>query len=520
MNEAFAVELKQYESPDENYRGREGPIHIPNELQNIVVGIFGLDNRKMARPLIKKVDNTTSPSQNTSALTPPQVSKLYGFPNVPNLANQTIAIFEFGGGFNHTDINTYFNDLNIPVPSISVINVDGQGNNPGPVSDGYSVETNLDISVAGSAAPGAKLAVYFAPWTEQGWIDVVTTSIHDAVNKPSVISISYGWPEFGTFNGLTWTASNIENVSTTFQEAAAMGVTILVSSGDNGSSCGVPGGKAHVLYPGSDPYVTCVGGTTISNVNGTTFSENTWTPTGGGISDVFQPPPPWQAWANVPPSVNDRHRGRGVPDVAGNADPASGYVLQFNGQKIGPYGGTSAAAPMFAALISILNADLGEPLGYINPNLYAFAGNYVYRNIADNASNASGGAPGYNSVAGWNACTGFGSIVGISMENALRGVGLPPALVAFDNNLYMIWKGVERDDRVFFSSFNGNSWVPQRQVPGILSSTGVALAIFNNKLYMAWKGKLADEGIYYTSFNGTTWAPQQIVSGIGNQYRS
>ncbi len=204
--------------------------------------------------------------------------------------NQTIGIFEFGGGYELSDVQLFYHSVNLPAPSVTAISVDGQPNAPG--GDDYTIETLLDIDVAGSAAP-AKLAVYFAPWTEQGWVDVVTTAIHDTTNNPSVISVSYGWPENDTFGSLTWSLAAIEAVNATFKEAAAMGVTLVVSSGDSGSGCGVGDEKAHVLYPGSDPYVTCVGGTTISNVSGSNFTENTWNDngvTGGGISDIFYPP--------------------------------------------------------------------------------------------------------------------------------------------------------------------------------------------------------------------------------------
>jgi kumamolisin len=143
-----------------------------------------------------------------------------------------------------------------------------------------------------------------------------------------------------------------------------------------------------VQYPGSDPYVTCCGGTTISNVAGLNFTENVWNDneiTGGGISDIFCEPnfalPTWQNSANIPGSVNDSHKGRGIPDIAGNADPDSGYTLFLNGANIGAFGGTSATAPLYAALAALMNAGLGQPVGYLNPNLYAVPYNSVFRDV-------------------------------------------------------------------------------------------------------------------------------------------
>ena len=526
FSKAFGVELAMYQGARETYRGREGEIHLPSELVDVVEGVFGLDNRRMAGEHIVTPDtvkessgpSAATPVAGTTALTPPQVAKLYGFPTSPNATGQTIAIFEFGGGFKTSDVQSFYTSIGATMPAITAISVDGQTNDPG--TDSYTTETLLDIDVAGSVAPGAKLAVYFAPWTEQGWVDIVTTAVHDTVNRPSVISISYGWPENMQFGSLDWSLAAIQAVNQTFQEAAALGVSVFVSSGDQGSHCQASDSKAHVEYPGSDPYVTCVGGTVISNVSGTTFTENNWTSGGGGVSDIFQPPafalPIWQNWAGVPVSVNDGHRGRAVPDIAGNASPASGYVLYQNGATYGPVGGTSAAAPLYAGLAALLNAGLAEPVGYLNPNLYAVPYGYVCHDINDGSSNAYGGSPGYKSGPGYDACTGLGSLNGTALENALRGVGLPVALEAFNGKLYMAWKGIERDDRVFFSSFNGTAWAPQQQVPGIGSSTGVSLAVYAGKLYMAWKGVLGDQGIWYSSFNGTSWAPQQLVAGIGS----
>ena len=541
MAKAFGVDLGIYVTPEETYRGREGTVQIPANLTGIVEGVFGLDNRRMARPLLRiseppvELDSkprgktrasvtNNSPVQATVPLTPPQVARLYNFPASPNATGQTIGIFEFGGGYKTTDLQLFFNSVGVTMPSVTAISVDGQTNNPG--TDDYTTETLLDVGVAGAAAPGARLAVYFAPWSEQGWVDIVTTAIHDAANRPSVISISYGWPENETISGLNWSLAAIRAVNTTFQEAAALGITIFVSSGDHGSDCGVGDKKAHVLYPGSDPFITSCGGTSISNVSGSSFTERTWNSndgswmTGGGISDIFCAPnfalPIWQNWAAIPGSANDGHRGRGIPDIAGNADNASGYVLYQNGVQTGAVGGTSATAPLYAGLAALLNSSLGEPVGYLNPNLYAMPAAAVYRDINDGISIARGGAPGYASGPGWDACTGLGSVNGGALLTALRGVGLPIALQAFNGKLYAFWKGIERDDRVFYSTFNGTAWAAQQQVPGIASSTGVSLAVYDGQLYLAWKGMGADQGIWFTHFNGSTFAPQQLVQGIGS----
>jgi kumamolisin len=419
MNKAFAVDLGRYETADEKYRGREGPVHMPAAIAGIVEGVFGLDNRKMAQRHARTNSSETC-APGTKPLTPAQVAQLYQFPALP-ATGQTIAILEFPGSFSPRAVNEYFNGLGLTPPSIASVSVDEVFNGGG--FGGTATETMLDIVVAGSAAPGARLAIYFAPENDQGWVDAVTTAVHDEAHGPSVISISYGWGENETTeDGFKWDLAAIKAVHTTFQEAAVLGVTIFVSSGDYGSDAKVGDKRAHVQYPASDPYVTSCGGTTIWNVEGLAFTELTWAGSGGGISDIFCPPnfplPAWQSFARLPGSVNDGHNGRGVPDIAGNADGCSGYFLPDPPAQQG----TSETAPLYAGLAAQLNGNLGEPIGYLNPFLYA-GPDYVFRDISDGLTNSHGGAKGYVSGPGWDGCTGLGGVNGAALRYALQGGG-------------------------------------------------------------------------------------------------
>jgi kumamolisin len=280
----------------------------------------------------------------------------------------------------------------------------------------------MDIEVVGSVAQRAKIAICFAPASERGWVDIVTTAILEGslpsgCSAPSVISISWGWPEWEvpgrTFG---WTKAGIQAVSQTFQDAAMLGVTVLVATSDSGAYCGISDRKAHVNYPASDPWVTACGGTSVQDVRSSSFTEATWDPSGGGISDI-SPVPHWQLNAGIPVSVNDGHSGRGIPDIAGHAD---GYMIRFNGSLQGPFPGTSETAPLYAGLVALINTVIGDSVGYLNPILYNLAGTDVLRNIADNRSNALNGAPGYTAVAGWDACTGLGSLNGAALLNAVE----------------------------------------------------------------------------------------------------
>jgi kumamolisin len=418
LSQAFAVELAHYQTGAETYRGREGDIHVPETLAGIVESVHGLDNRSVSQPLFRARAQGVASPQSVTPLLPTTVAQLYDFPTT-GAAGQTIAILEFGGGFKPADIQNYFkNTVKMAVPTVVAVGVDGATNAPGASAD---LEVVLDIDVAGAVAPGAKIVVYFAPNTLQGFVDAITTAVHDTTNKPSVISISWGGNESGWGAGIT-------SISNALAEAAVVGVSVFASSGDSGAQ-----NPAQVLYPASDPWLTACGGTTVSNVSGLSFTQAVWGGSGGGVSGHF-PLPYWQSWAGVPTSVNPAgHVGRGVPDVAGNADPASGYMLILNGATTGPIGGTSAVAPLYAGMVAVLNAALGEPLGYLNYNLYSFAGPYVYRDIV------SGNNGAYSAKVGWDACTGFGSVDATAMATALRGIGLPPALAMFGNGMVMAW---------------------------------------------------------------------------------
>ena len=230
------MDLGHYQVGETSYRGREGHVHLPADLVPVVEGVFGLDNRQRARPLFQRA----AQAQTARALTPPEVARLYDFPPGISAAGQCIGLLEFGGGFDPADITTWFTNLGLTPPDITEVGVDGAGNSPGSDAD---TEVVLDIDVAGAAAQGARISVYFAPWTEQGWVDVVSTAVHDAANNPSVLSISWGWPELETVDGLTWTQAAMDAVSATFQEAAVLGVTVLAASGDQGSDCQIGTGR-------------------------------------------------------------------------------------------------------------------------------------------------------------------------------------------------------------------------------------------------------------------------------------
>jgi kumamolisin len=552
MNRAFTVDLGRYESPDEAYRGREGPIHLPDDLAGIVEGIFGLDNRRASRP-------------HAITTTPTQVAGLYSFPS-GKATGQTIGIIEFGGGFATSDINTFLTGLGLTTPTLNVVPVDGVGNIPaGNVNNVWTnnptqsflsdpdIEVTLDIDVAAAVAQGAGITVYFAPNTAQGWVDALSTALADVTNNPSVLSISWGADE------ATWTKSGITNVQHAFQSAAALGVTVFATSGDIGSNDAVNDGKAHVQYPASDPWVTTCGGTLITNLS--PYTEGTWNDalgaTGGGVSSIFGLPP-YQAGAGVPPSVNDGVTiGRGVPDIAGNASGNSGYNLvlygtqtnalkitngKFAGLNVGTVAGTSAVAPLYAGMAAILNANLERRIGVLTPALYLIGKTSwlnVFRDIADGVSNGvsfttaagvSGTSLGYSAGPGWDPCTGWGIVNATALQNALiQGAVInnvdstpdaPTVCIGFkgaDQAIQLFWRANDSSNAIYTAvSGNGINFSPGFKINNFNSTPeSPAACQFNGKVFVFWQANDPSNAIYFSnSADGVNFSKGQKISTV------
>lgn len=397
MQKAFGVSLAMRTTEAGSFRVREGAITLPEELQGHILAVLGLDNRPQARPHFR----VAQPHASNVSYTPQQVGAMYGFPAGATASGQTIGIVELGGGYRAADLTAYFKSLGLPAPAVTAVSVDGGTNAPSTAS-GADGEVMLDIEVCAAIATGAKVAVYFAPNTDQGFIDAISTAVHDSVNKPSVLSISWGGPES------SWTAQATTALDAACQAAAAVGVTITVACGDNGSTDGLSGNN--VDFPASSPHVLACGGTTLNGSGATIASEVVWNElaigegaTGGGVSAVF-PLPVWQQNAGIPAAPTPGG-GRGVPDVAGDADPSTGYVIRVDGQTM-VIGGTSAVAPLWAGLIALANQQNGVAAGFVNPALYAASAKKAFRDITQGNNGAFSAGPG------WDACTGQGSPVG------------------------------------------------------------------------------------------------------------
>ena len=399
MMAAFCADVRLSMIDGKLVRTRQGHLAVPKSLDGIVVSVLGFDERAAA-----ETNHSVRPRAAAGQVyyTPSQLAKIYNFPANTG-KNQAIAVIELDGGYQDSDLQQYWSKLGLGNVAVQAVAVDGVQNQPTGDPDGPDGEVVLDIEVAGAVAPDAKIVVYFAPNTDQGFLNAINAAIHDTVNKPSVISISWGSAES------SWTVQAMNAYNAAFHDAALLGISICVAAGDNGSSDGQDDGKNHVDFPASSPWVLACGGTRlVADANGIK-AETVWNDgtdggaTGGGVSSHFAKPG-YQANVHVPkPSGTSNTTGRGVPDVAGVADPETGYLVLCDGNE-SIIGGTSAVAPLWAGFIALCNEQLGKNLGWFHPALYGTVAHHkALRDIVTGTNGA------YKATVGWDCCTGLGT---------------------------------------------------------------------------------------------------------------
>jgi kumamolisin len=424
---AFGVRFQTFLAPRRSYRTHGGPILIPPELKGVVENVIGLDDRPILSPAAAVAGGAVSGVTRLVYNDPRKLAAWYGFPAGATGAGQTVAVIQFGGGYNQEDMEDYFRLRGIPCPEMSLVELDGQTNQPasaqvmrscaaflGLLDSSYAgpddaavykassaafwatLECTMDPQILGTVVPGARLVTYMAPDTPKGKYDAFSKAIFAGA---SVINCSWGSAEDDT------PQSSMISLDQLFQQAALKGVTICASAGDFGNSQ-----PSH--FPATSPHVLACGG---SSVDAGLTRETSWYEVisngtlsvtmsgGGGYSQLFQVPS-WQTAAG--------QTGRGYPDVAAKSDVMNGYDVLVTGLDL-PMGGTSAAAPMWAGLVTAINQKLGKLTGYLTPLLYSaeFA-------PALKAITQSGGGT-CQPTASWNSCTGLGSPVGTGLLAAL-----------------------------------------------------------------------------------------------------
>lgn len=447
IEKTFKVSLFNYAHPDGNYRGRVGDVYIPAELQGIVVGVFGFDNRRVAHRRRHAGGQAVSFRRDMSSIPsswylPADLARRYSYPEGDG-AGQTIGILEFGGGYFPADLQNFCNLAKISMPQVETVSVDGTLTN---AADGAEGEVMLDIEVIAGICPKSTIVAYFSSFSERGWVQALDAAIHGTTYKPTVLSVSWGWAE----DMDVWTEQAMTQTNESLKDAALAGITVCVAAGDDGSSDAIiADGMAHADFPASSPYVLAVGGTSIPRKDGPPpdivwFEGNGLREpdnqdsgsSGGGVSSVFARPS-WQQTVTIP-SVNPNGIvGRCLPDLAANADwTASPYLLCVD-NGIEPNGGTSAAAPLVAALIALINANApaGSTVGYLTPLLYEAGaggkplGASVCTDIVS-GQNATAKIGGYAAQSGYDAVSGWGTPIGTKLLGALFAKAEPTKTLA------------------------------------------------------------------------------------------
>ena len=396
---------------DITHRHRTGGLQIPAELDGIVTAVLGLDDRPQARAQFHAIPMAAA----GTSYTPPELARIYNFPAEADGSGQSVAIIELGGGFGQADLDTYFGGLGITGPKVTTVGVDGAANQPGQDPTGADGEVLLDIEVVGALAPKADILVYFAPNTDAGFLDAIINASH-AAPTPASISISWGQNEDA------WTAQARTAFDQALADASALGVTVTAAAGDNGSADAATDGKDHADFPASSPHALACGGTRLDAdpATGTIRSETVWndgpnSATGGGYSDTF-PVPAWQSGLPAharhhKPAPTPTGHGRGVPDVSAVADPQTGYRVRVDGKDM-VIGGTSAVAPLWAALVALLTQSTNRRFGLIQPLLYSRRTGFHDITTGNNGT--------YQAATGWDPCTGLGSPDGTALVAAIK----------------------------------------------------------------------------------------------------
>lgn len=329
---------------------------------------------------------------NPVPLTPMQVARAYGIPQIGPYAVKPVAIGELDGSYRPDDIYKWCDSNGVARPYLKGFFTDGSH----PVQDDADGEVELDEVVAAgvlaaAGAKGAPIYTVFDQNTDAGFANATNYMATKLPETPASISWSWGAPE------PSWDSSGRQKLDAAFAAAGSMGIGIFAAAGDNGSSDGELFGL-HVDYPASSPFVTACGGTRLELAGDSRAYEKVWNSvdlngsTGGGISSIYSNP----VWQHT---GKDR---RCLPDLAGNADPVSGYEVITDGSDV-VTGGTSAVAPLMAAAHAVLQTHFKAAIGPLNHYLYE-APNDCFFDVVDGEN----GIPFYSAHAGYDLCTGRG----------------------------------------------------------------------------------------------------------------
>lgn len=411
LAKSFGVNRVRYRLRGTAWNSFIGHLYVPVELADGIRGVFGFDESPEIRRHGVGNDATVLATTAGVSYTALEVAKLYCFPEKLDGRGQAVAIIALGGGFLRSDLRAYARALRLPLPQVKSVSVDGARNAPTGPTAAYDGEVTGDIETVMAIAPRARITVYFADNSPQGFFESVAAAVHDGRRRNDIVSISWGQAE------VHWRRGTMAAFNQVLLEAAVMGVTVCCSSGDHGSFADAHDREAHVNFPGSSPYVLSCGGTTLRAERARIESESVWHnatgASGGGVSAVF-PRPSWQSRARVPKTAGG-YVGRGVPDVAANADPLTGYRIYGHGAwHVGA--GTSASSPLWAGLIARFNEHFGMPIGLPTPFIYGRSAELWRSGAIVSITKGNNGL--FRARQGWDCCTGFGSPRGVELLRA------------------------------------------------------------------------------------------------------
>lgn len=397
MQAAFGADLRLgWQEGQRTAFVRTGALLLPDAVAPWTRAVLGFDAGS------RRLQPQSAAGDGAPGLWPSNIAQLYGFPPRSDATGQCIGIIAQGGAYRPEDIAQAASQSGFPVPTIAFKSESGGPFGANPAADR---ELALDLQVLAGIAPNAKLVIYSAANGTAGLAQALHDAIFDPVNRPHVLSLCWGSSED------TWHDDVRDAVESALSDAVTLNVAVVVASGDYLATGGMMDGSAHVFYPASSPYVLACGGTAfqLDAEGGKIGEEEVWNDdmqqlgSGGGISGKC-PVPDYQTGLTLPPSANTgAGPGRGVPDVAAMASKTPGYRVILDG-KLLAVPGTSGATPLWAALLTLANAQRTAPLGFPNHALYR--NTHLFRAITngDNKLNDVG----YDAGAPWNACTGLG----------------------------------------------------------------------------------------------------------------
>ncbi|MBV9281648.1 MAG: S8/S53 family peptidase [Chloroflexi bacterium] len=403
------------------------PVQVPEQLARQIVSVSGLSNRPAELPLQRR-EAAPRMLNGFQGYGPSDLTNLYDIQQIIQTGDagsgQTIALYE-KSDFSDANISQYDSSFGLSTTPPERVAV-GDGSDTGASRNDGQGEAELDIEIVHAIAPAAHLLVYEAPQGKAGSIAMWNKIVSD--DRAQVVSTSWGSPE-------TYTDSDeIQAIDQALQEAAAQGQSVFDASGDLGAYDlngidQVPKDEWTKLvadFPGTDPWITAVGGTTLEqNSDGSYGGERAWSDvhqqpnvgSGGGLSTVFKRP----SWQSGPGVDNQYSNGmRQMPDVAADADanrsPYAIYTVDDQGQPGWQgAGGTSASAPLWAATLALINQYLGQPQGFLNPTLYRLGQQASTLPFPPFHDITEGNNLYYPATPGWDFATGWGSLDATAM---------------------------------------------------------------------------------------------------------